>query len=827
MHYETGLLILVFVILALFIGASVRHLLKGTQIPYTVALLVIGLVLGLIHRTDIFENYTPMFAETLDVVVDISPHLILFVFLPTLIFESAFAMEVHLFRRMFVQIAVLAVPGLIVATLLTAGLAQWAFPFEWSWALCLMFGALISATDPVAVVALLKEVSSRKRLETLIEGESLLNDGTAIVFFSLFYGWVLSGAGQDVNVFAVAAQFSWVVSAGLVIGLVVGGWSIIWLGRVFNDPMIEISLSIMVAYLVFMLAESIHVSGVVAVVALALMYASIGRTRISPEVAGFLHHFWEMMAHIANTLIFLLVGVLVAVRVPLTDWDLWWALVVLYFGIMVIRAVAVTLFVPILKRIGIGITREKAIVLVWGGLRGAVSLALALTVAANDLIPKQIGDQVMFLCAGIVVLTILINGTTMGWVLHWLGLDQLPSAKQATVDKAQGEINQTLNQMLPEMMTSEFLKGADWESVKEVARLQVDLQMNSQRTPESQSISSSELAVACKRRLLETERKHYWSQFEQGTLGKVATSKLVEAVEHALDGEPEIGPRTELHNAWKTPKWISTIREIKGLRRLGTRLAFDHLAQGYDMARGFLQAQDALADHIDVLASDQALAEQIRADVNANKEGTLQHIQYLRESFPEIIHALETQAATRLLLNRERALIQQQHKLAVLDKPEAERMIMDVEARMMALQRTQVSETIRSDQLVDCMPWSRKLGKDVKDQLSQMMQPVIYNAGDVIAEQDKPQHAIGVIVRGTVEATQQWDGMHACTSYGPGETISALALLSSKSPATYVAESPVEINWFALEKLKSLMLRDSQLARAMAPLVSESRISDN
>lgn len=827
MHYETGLLILVFVILALFIGASVRHLLKGTQIPYTVALLVIGLVLGLIHRTDIFENYTPMFAETLDVVVDISPHLILFVFLPTLIFESAFAMEVHLFRRMFVQIAVLAVPGLIVATLLTAGLAQWAFPFEWSWALCLMFGALISATDPVAVVALLKEVSSRKRLETLIEGESLLNDGTAIVFFSLFYGWVLSGAGQDVNVFAVAAQFSWVVSAGLVIGLVVGGWSIIWLGRVFNDPMIEISLSIMVAYLVFMLAESIHVSGVVAVVALALMYASIGRTRISPEVAGFLHHFWEMMAHIANTLIFLLVGVLVAVRVPLTDWDLWWALVVLYFGIMVIRAVAVTLFVPILKRIGIGITREKAIVLVWGGLRGAVSLALALTVAANDLIPKQIGDQVMFLCAGIVVLTILINGTTMGWVLHWLGLDQLPSAKQATVDKAQGEINQTLNQMLPEMMTSEFLKGADWESVKEVARLQVDLQMNSQRTPESQSISSSELAVACKRRLLETERKHYWSQFEQGTLGKVATSKLVEAVEHALDGEPEIGPRTELHNAWKTPKWISTIREIKGLRRLGTRLAFDHLAQGYDMARGFLQAQDALADHIDVLASDQALAEQIRADVNANKEGTLQHIQYLRESFPEIIHALETQAATRLLLNRERALIQQQHKLAVLDKPEAERMIMDVEARMMALQRTQVSETIRSDQLVDCMPWSRKLGKDVKDQLSQMMQPVIYNAGDVIAEQDKPQHAIGVIVRGTVEATQQWDGMHACTSYGPGETISALALLSSKSPATYVAESPVEINWFALEKLKSLMLRDSQLARAMAPLVSESRISDS
>ncbi|MFC3152886.1 cation:proton antiporter [Litoribrevibacter euphylliae] len=830
MHYETGLLVLIFVILALFIGASVRHLLKGTQVPYTVALLVIGLVLGLIHRTELFSIHVPMIAETLDLVVDISPHLILFVFLPTLIFESAFAMEVHLFRRMFVQIAVLAVPGLIVATMLTAGLAQWAFPFDWSWALCLMFGALISATDPVAVVALLKEVSSRKRLETLIEGESLLNDGTAIVFFSLFYGWVLMGMDQDVNVFAVAAEFSWVVSAGLLIGLVVGGWSIIWLGRVFNDPMIEISLSIMVAYLVFLLAESIHVSGVVAVVTLALMYASIGRTRISPEVAGFLHHFWEMMAHIANTLIFLLVGVLVAVRVPLTNLDLWQALIILYVGIMAIRSFAVTLFMPILKRIGIGINREKAIVLVWGGLRGAVSLALALTVAANDQIPKEIGDQVMFLCAGIVVLTILINGTTMGQVLHWLGLDKLPSAKQATVDKAQGEINHTLNQMLPEMMTSEFLKGADWDSVKETARLQVTTQPTTVALDElvgssdvTQGISQQDLAVACKRRLLETERKHYWSQFEQGTLGKVATAKLVEAVEHALDGDPEIGPRTELFTAWKTPKWIAMLREFKGMKRLATKLAFDHLAQGYDMARGFLQAQDALAEHIDVLASDENVAAQVRLDVEANKDATLQHIQYLRDSFPEIIHALETQAATRLLLNRERALIQQQHKLAVLDKPEAERMIMDVEARMMSLQRTQVSEVIRSDQLVDCMPWSRQLSQDSKAQLSQMMQSTIYNEGDVIAEQHKPQHAIGVIVRGTVEASLKVGDVQSCTTYGPGETISALAILSSKSPATYVAESPVEINWFALEKLKALMLRDSQLACAIAPLISSDK----
>lgn len=814
MHYETGLLVLVFVVLSLFIGSATRHLLKGTQIPYTVALLVIGLILGLIHRTNFFDQHMPMLAETLNLVVDISPHLILYVFLPTLIFESAFAIEVHLFRRMFAQIAILAVPGLMVATVMTAGLAQWAFPFEWSWALCLMFGALISATDPVAVVALLKEVSSRKRLETLIEGESLLNDGTAIVFFTLFYGWVLSASEQSVNVFAITAQFMWVVSAGLAIGLAVGGMSIVWLGRVFNDPMIEISLSIMVAYLVFMIAESIHVSGVVAVVTLALLYASIGRTRISPEVAGFLHHFWEMMAYIANTLIFLLVGVLVAVRVPLTDIDLWQSLFILYVGIFLIRTFSVLLFMPILKRIGIGINREKATVLIWGGLRGAVSLALALTVVANDLIAKEVADQILFLCAGIVVLTILINGTSMRLVLKWMDLDKLPSAKQAMLDKAQSTINQALNRLLPKMMTNEFLKGADWESVKEAAQLRMDVQKE-----EATHTTDPELSIAFKRRLLETERQHYWGQFDQGMLSKQATAKLIEAVEHALDGDPIIGPRPELYKVWQTPAILNQLREIKGLKRLATSLAFSRLVHGYEVARGFIYAQKALADHIDALAPNDSEGNKVRQDVDRNIEETVSHIKDLRESFPEIIHALETLAATRLLLNRERALIQHQLKLAILDKPEAERMINNVEKRMMKLQRIPVLQVIKSDQLIDCMPWSRSLSSETKGKLFEHMNQKIYNPGDCIAEQGKPLDAIGAIVRGTLEGKEIGPEHVITAMFGPGETIAVLALLSAKSPATYTAESPVEIIWFSAEKLKVLMGDDPILAKALAALI--------
>src|SRR3990167_7037284 len=146
-----GLAILLFAVFALLSGALLRFLLHGVLAPRAW-----------------LPPWAEEFAASVDYVAGIEPQLILFLFLPALIFESAFALEVHLFRRMLTQIALLAVPGLIIATLLTALLVRLALPLEWSWPVALMFGALVSATDPVAVVSLLKEQSSRKRLETQI-----------------------------------------------------------------------------------------------------------------------------------------------------------------------------------------------------------------------------------------------------------------------------------------------------------------------------------------------------------------------------------------------------------------------------------------------------------------------------------------------------------------------------------------------------------------------------------------------------------------------------------------------------------------------------------
>ncbi|WP_028108483.1 cation:proton antiporter [Ferrimonas futtsuensis] len=822
MQFELALLALLFLILSLLVGALVRHSLKGLPVPYTVVLLIIGLLLGLVQRAGVFTGTTPMLAQTLELVSQISPQVILYLFLPTLIFESAFSLEVHLFRRMAPQIALLAIPGLVMATLLTALLAREWFPWEWSWALCLLFGALISATDPVAVVALLKEVSSRKRLETLIEGESLLNDGTAIVLFGLFYAMAVSGA-VSATPLNVVLEFVWVVAGGLMVGAITGVIVIAWIGKVFNDPIIEITLSVVAAYLVFFIAERLHLSGVVALVTLAFVFAGAGRTRISPEVAGFLHHFWEMMAHMANTVIFLLVGILIAARVPLDQPDLWWSLALLYPALLVIRGATIGALLPLLKRMGIGLTREKALVLLWGGLRGAVSLALALTIAVDGLLPREVADQILFLCAGTVVLTIVVNGSSMGRLLGLLGLNRLPEPKQATVDRVKGIVAEELNQMLPKMMAHPFLNRADWAQVKRNIKLQERTLDSGGRLP-----PSSAQGLACRRRLLETERQSYWSQFESGTLGRHSTQLLVQLVERALDGDAEIGPRGALQPLWATPLWLSWGRRFPIFQAPANSVFYNHLALGYDLARGFMEAQLELKSHIQELAPDNSLAQRLEGEVEQNLSMAERHISQIRGCHPELVQALETQAASRLLLNRERTVIRRQMGMAVLAQPEAQRLLEGVEGRMHNLQRSSiVARPDLGGQPHSLFAWAKECTEATQAALMERLVITTYGEGEVIIDVDSELTRIGMVVEGSVESSWPTSGGTTAEILLPGEMLALSALKKGRSKAQYRGKSLCQIGWLERDLVNTLMIRDPVLmGRLSEQLTLETRAFD-
>jgi len=672
MHND-GIILLLFVIGSLTIGALLKMLMKNSKLPYTVALLLLGIGIASMDRAGLIGNETlnHMFHQ----VGSIDPHLILFLFLPTLIFESAYAMEPHLFFRIAPQILVLAVVGLIIAMVLTALTMSQILP--WTIGTALLFGALISATDPVAVVALLKEKSSRKRLETLIDGESLLNDGTAIVFFSLFYGFAL-GTTTEINGLSVVGEFIWVVSVGGLTGVAIGWFTLYLIGKLFNQPLIEITLTVAAAYLVFIVAEGIHVSGVVALVALALMFSTMGRTRISPEVGHFLHQFWEMMAYMANTLIFIIVGIVVALRINLDDPSLWMTLGILYIALLIIRTTSVGVLMPVLSRIGVGITKEKAGTLIWGGLRGAVSLSLALSIAQDDRIPKVVGEQILFLTAGIVVLTIVINGSTMEALLHYFGLDKLPPAKEASVQKARSSLHTQMTMFIKRFDNNIFFSTVSSNTLNKY----IEDRTGITQVVKHEHASQEDIMVAYMRRLLEIERSDYWRQFEEGYIGRQAAFILDKSVEHALDNNPVIAPRDTLKASWKTPSAPVWVLKLPIIHKYLENWVFSKLSLSYDVARGFVEAQDEMLRHIDKLSPSDDAKEKVQEMIKQNKSEVSIFIEHIGKEYTSLVKSLQDSSARRLLLNHERSLIWKMEHDGVLEEAESHHLIELVEQQM-------------------------------------------------------------------------------------------------------------------------------------------------
>ncbi|WP_077752635.1 cation:proton antiporter [Shewanella psychrophila] len=673
MHMQMTLQLLVFFVVAIILGIVLRRLLKNTAIPYSVALLVLGMLIGSVLDYDIQTPFLHELKSAFLLASQLDANLIMFIFLPALVFESAFSLEVHLFKRMFSQIALLAIPGMVLCTVITALLSLSVLPWHWSVGTALMFGAIVSATDPVAVVSLLKEMCSRARLQTLIEGESLLNDGTAIVLFTLFMG-LATQAQAEFSFMHVIGEFTRVVSIGVLIGAVVAAISLKFIGSLFNDSLIEIALTLVLPYLVFYLSEHVfHASGVVSVVTLALIYAGPGRTRFSPEVMEHLHHFWHTLSYLFNTLIFILVGLVVSTRLGLADLANWQYLAVIFAGILVIRTMVIVGFMPILARIGIGLTKEKSIVLIWGGLRGAVSLALALIVATNESLDIQLRDQVLFLTAGIVVLTIVVNGSSMRFVMAKLGLDKLPKAKQKTFAKVQHKISDEMVKVRESLKQDEHLKAVNWQAV--------DRNIVTVATPykEEESIDTQ---VEYQRKLLESERQFYWNQFAKGLLSQDATHILIGAIEKALDGTPQIWPRPFIAKHWQIPRWANQCANMPIIGVYARGASYKQHVITFESARGLFEASTyilELAPSLSLEVEQLETALEQMTLVNQFADNTLNDF---RKDSPHLVERVESYLALRILLNTERKKIQELTHEGIISEVDAEKLIEEVELKM-------------------------------------------------------------------------------------------------------------------------------------------------
>ncbi len=380
------------VILLLFIASLVGIAARRLRMPYTVGLVIVGLGLAI----------------SIQVELELTSDLILGLLIPPLVFEAAYHLNFTDLQRNLKPILFLAIPGVLVTTFLVGGVVSIGAGFPLP--IALLIGALVAATDPDAVVALIRSLGVPKRLQVLLEGESLFNDGTVIVVFNLMLSIVLT---SQFNIISSLTKFFTVAGGGLVIGFILG-WLFSQMISRINDHLLETTLTSVLAFGAYLVAESLGTSGVMAVVAAGLVNGNIGSKGMSPTTRIVVFNFWEYAAFLATTFIFLLIGLQIEISMLIENWQpILWAI----SAVLVARAVVVY-SLSIISR---DIPLRWQHVLYWGGLRGALAPALAISLPAS-LGPLR--GQIQAMVFGVVLFNLLVQGITLGPFVRRLKLVQ-------------------------------------------------------------------------------------------------------------------------------------------------------------------------------------------------------------------------------------------------------------------------------------------------------------------------------------------------------------------------------------------------------------------
>ncbi len=779
----------VFVLVVLLgIAMLVTGLFRKLPVPFTVVLVVIGIVLG-----ELSHSWKPL--EPLQH-FSLSPEVMLFIFLPALIFESGFALDARQMTKDLPPILILAIPAMLMSTFLV-GLGVW-WVLDVKLIVALVFGALISATDPVAVVALFKELGAPNRLTVLVEGESLLNDATAIVAFSILLNIAVEGGGigwSDAD--DVFLEFLRVFIGGALFGGVLGFVVCELLYRMQSGISVVLTTSIVIAYASFVFAEHImYVSGVMAVVGSAIALRRFGMSRFRQDATHSISETWEVIALSCNSLLFLLVGLSVDTDDIASRMGPVFVVIAL---VLCARALSVYSLVPLaikwfrLPRVSLA---ERHIMW-WGGLKGGLAIAVVLSIPSE--LPER---QFLFdLTIGVVLFTLLVSAPTIRPLMERLGMNKLSDGEQLELRNSLVNARQQSRAHLSKLVDNKIVPRSATESQLNQIRLAFALGWY-----DADGEQHEDDEYLAKFRAYRTEREELKTLYETGVISQYVYLDMRNGLHHvredlrlgksALGGRGEDAPTSQFQKI--ETFLLRNIRERRWSSRLLSKYQNVRMVQQVQRSLAHVSmcnAAIAMLDEQDDLDSE--VRRQVKSTYMEREKDFRTQLERTRKQFPEFFYYYIEQLATRSIVNSGWNHVTSEYQHDDLGAKGYNAIRKKVDGKLTQLDAAapvvwQDGDTATG--LIDEIELFKELSDEDRTYIDTNATKVTFLAGDTIIGAMEKGDSFYIIVKGnaSVWRIDAFGATHRVDEFGPGDIIGETALLAVYEHGRHVRTATVK-----------------------------------
>lgn len=812
--------------LFLVIGAA-EPLAARLRLPYSVILAALGVLIGVgaifFLRTDLTDALNPV-AEAI-ISLPIRSNVFLYVFLPTLLFQATLGMNLRRMLDDWVPILVLAVVAVVVATFGVGYSLAWASTIPL--AACLLIGAIVSTTDPSAVVSIFRSISAPRRLARIIEGESLLNDAAAIALFGLFMGFVMLGV-PDPTLTDALGRFPLLIGGGAIAGWFTARLSVWIMSRFGQYERAQISVSVALPYLVYIGAEQIiGASGVIAVVTAGITMNLSGPRRLSPQTWANLGEVWGLLAHWAGALIFILAALLIPrllEEVRAADF--------LLVGVVICAAVlarAVILFglLPSLTSLRLSpvVERPYRAAILWGGLRGAVTLALALAVTESLRVPIEVKRVVGILATGFTLFTLIVQGTTLRSVIRWLGLDRLSPIDEALSRQVVAVALQTVREDVGR--TTE-----NYELTREIVRSEA--KNFAERLDKSVRAAESSAEILDRDRitlgliaLAGYERDTVLVRMRERTISQRMADQVLSDADRLIEGA-RTGGRNGYQRAARQS--VSYGRGFKIGVALQRRLHFSTplalmTANRFELLlsqRLILRDLDAFIDNRIRRIHGRRVADLLHELLARRVETMETALEGLRLQYPGYAEKLERRFIRRTALRLEEREYNNMREDGLISAEVYTSLMQNLNAQRAATEdRPSLDIALQRQELVQRFPLFVGLDDEARKQLARALKTLYVNSGELIIGKDDLAQSVYFIASGAVElesAGQTW-------RRGGGEMFGQVAILTKKAVRTQVrAIAPSTLLVLDAERFRRLLARSPAIRDAIRKSAKERNI---